>query len=52
MQDQGHADLRAEMLRVGGDGAQGFRGDREQQVVEQRLVVVDGCQNPRTFAAE
>ena len=24
MQDQGHADLRAEMLRVGGDGAQRF----------------------------
>ena len=34
VQDQGHADLRAEMLGVGGDGAQGLGGDREQQVVD------------------
>src|ERR1700694_2828781 len=40
VQDQRHPDLRAEMLRVGGDGAQRFCGDLKQQVVDQRLVVV------------
>jgi hypothetical protein len=36
------------MLGVGGNGAQGFRGDREQQVVEQRLVVIgDGADRCR-----
>jgi hypothetical protein len=40
VQDQRHTDLRAEMLRVGGDGAQRFCGDFKQQVVEHRLVGV------------
>ena len=40
MQDQCHADLRAEMLGVGGDGTQRLGGDREQQIVDHRLVVV------------
>ena len=48
MQDQGHTDLRAEMLRVGGDSAQGLGGDLEQQIVDQRLVVVgDGSDRRR-----
>ena len=32
VQDQRHADLRAEMLRIGSDGAQRLRGDREQSL--------------------
>ena len=48
MQDQGHTDVRAEMLRVGGDGAQRLRSDLEQQVIDQRLVVVgDGTDRRR-----
>ena len=48
VQDQRHADLRAEMLRVGSDGAQRLGGDREQQVVDHRLVVVrDGTDRCR-----
>ncbi len=48
MQDQRHTDLRAEMLRVGGDGAQRFCGDFKQQVVEHRLVGVgDGTDRRR-----
>src|SRR5438552_17546014 len=48
MQDQGHANLRAEMLRVGGDGAQRLRGELEQQVIDHRLVVVgDGADRRR-----
>jgi hypothetical protein len=44
VQHQGGADLRPEMLRVGGDGAQGLGSDVEQQVVDQRLVVIgDGA---------
>ena len=31
VQDQGHANLRTEMLRVGADSAQGLGGEREQQ---------------------
>jgi len=40
MQDQRHADLRPQVLRIGGNGAQRFGGDREQEVVEHRLVGV------------
>src|ERR1700680_1608862 len=48
VQDQGHPDLRAEMLRVGGDGAQRFCCDLKQQVVEHYLVVVgDGADRCR-----
>jgi len=41
MQDQRHPDLRAEMLRVGGDGTQRLRGDREQQVVRSEQTSSD-----------
>ena len=48
VQDQRHTDLRAEMLGVGGDGAQRLRGELEQQVVDHRLVVVgDGTDRRR-----
>src|ERR1700688_841043 len=48
MQDQWYTDLRAEMLRVGSDGAQRLRSNLEQQVVDQRLVVVgDGTDRRR-----
>jgi hypothetical protein len=40
MQDQSHTDLRPEMLRVGGDSAQSLGSNLEQQIVDQRLVVV------------
>lgn len=39
VQHQGGANLRAEVLRVGGDGAQGVGGDIKQQAVDHRLVV-------------
>src|ERR1700730_14469495 len=48
VQDQRHPDLRAEMLGVGGDGTQRLRSNLEQQVVDQRLVVVgDGTDRRR-----
>src|ERR1700688_1572708 len=48
MQDQWYTDLRAEMLRVGSDGAQRLRSNLEQQVVDQRLVGVgDGADRRR-----
>ena len=40
MQDQGGANLRTQMLGVGGDGAQGLGGHIEQQVIEYGLVVI------------
>ena len=39
MQHQRRADLRAQMLWIGGNGAQGFGGNMEQQALEHRLVV-------------
>lgn len=49
-QDQGHAGLRPQRLRVGGDSAQPLGGDREQQVVEHcRVVVGDDKQIDRQF---
>jgi hypothetical protein len=40
MQHGGEPDLRAEVLGVGRDGDQGFGGDFEQQVIDDRLVLV------------
>ena len=40
MQDGDEADLGAQVLRVGGDGAQGLGGGMEQDVVDDRLVLV------------
>ena len=40
MQDGREPDLRAEMLGVGRDGDQGLGGDLEQQVIDDRLVLV------------
>src|SRR5216683_3111856 len=39
MEHQRRANLRAQMLRIGGDGTQGLGGNIEQQAVEYRLVV-------------
>jgi hypothetical protein len=48
VQDQRRTNLRAEMLRVGGDSAQVLGGELEQQVVDHRLVVVgDGADRRR-----
>src|ERR1700694_5323026 len=48
VQDQRHPDLRAEMLRVGGDGTQRLGGNLEEQVIDERLVVVgDGTDRRR-----
>ena len=47
VQDQGQADARTQMSRVGGDGLQGLGRDLKQQAVEHGLVgvgdVADGC---------
>jgi len=40
MQHQRRADLCAQMLGVGGDGAERFACDLEQQAVDERLVVI------------
>src|SRR5438067_13538346 len=40
MQHSSEADLRAEMLGVGRDGDQGFGGGFEQQVIDDRFVLV------------
>ena len=48
VQDQGHADLRTQMLGIGGDGAQRLGGDIEQQAVDHGLVVIgDGADRRR-----
>ncbi len=39
MQYQGRANLRAQMLWIGSDRAQGFGGDVEEQPVDDRLVI-------------
>ena len=38
VQYAGHADPRAEMLRIGGDGQERLRGCFEQQTIDSRLV--------------
>ena len=44
VQDQGGADLGAEVFRIGGEGHQGFRCDVEQQSVDHGLVGIgDGA---------
>ena len=40
MEDTEEAYLRAEMRRVGGDGAEGFGRRAEQDVIDFRLVLV------------
>ena len=40
MQDERGTDLRSEMLRIGGDGAQCLGRDIEQQPVDDGLVVI------------
>jgi hypothetical protein len=48
VQDQGHANLRTQMLGVGGDGAQGLGRDVEQQAIDHGLVVIgDGADRCR-----
>ena len=39
MEHQRRSNLRAQMLRIGGDGTQGLGGNIEQQAVDNRLVV-------------
>ena len=48
VQDQGHADVRPQMFRVGREGALGLGGDLEQQGIDHRLVGVgDGTDRRR-----
>jgi hypothetical protein len=43
MQDRDESDIGAQMLRIGGDRAQGFGAGAEQQVVENAFVLVREC---------
>lgn len=45
MQNGEEADLGAEMLGIGGDGAQRLGGGAEQQTVDERLVLVRNGRN-------
>ena len=40
VQDQGQPDAGTQMLRVGGDGAQGLGRDLKQQAVDHRFIVI------------